>query len=149
MGPTPSPHDPYHILEEMSFLLLLLLVALMAVTVRADCDAYGSDQTKCLKSTGSDGVSCAYCTSGAVGGECLSETDAKSLPTSVFRCTYQTAKRLGAAGCEAHNTDKTTCLKTKEGTEKCAYCVSGAVGSECVKESDAKGLPSSVFTCSY
>ena len=133
----------------MSFFLLLLLVTLLAVSVRGDCDAFGSDQAKCLKSVGSDSVSCAYCTSGAVGAECLSETDAKSLPSSVFHCTYQTAKRLGATGCEAHNSDKTTCLKTKEGTEKCAFCQSGAVGSECVNESDAKGLPSSVFTCTY
>jgi hypothetical protein len=34
-------------------------------------------------------VPCSYCTSGAVGTTCLPETDAKTLPPSVFNCKYQ------------------------------------------------------------
>jgi len=130
-------------------MLLQSSMALLQGTAAASttCDAYNADEKKCLSSTES-GAKCAYCTSGAVGAECLKEDDAKSLPSSVFRCTYQTAS-LKAAGCESHNSDKTTCLKSTESGEKCAYCTSGAVGSECVKESDAKALPSSVFHCDY
>jgi hypothetical protein len=36
-----------------------------------------------------------------------------------------------------------------EGDEKCSWCTSGAVGASCLKESDAQGLPSSVFQCEY
>ena len=132
-------------------IIIALLFMLFAAVRATDCDAYNTNQATCLKSTGSDGVKCAYCTSGAVGSECINEDDAKGLPSSVFRCTYQTASKTtnSASGCEAQNKDKTTCLKTKEGSEKCAYCTSGAVGSECVKESEAKGLPASVFSCTY
>ncbi len=43
-----------------------------------------------------DGTKCSWCKSGAVGATCFKETDAKSLPTSVFTCAYQVASYLTA-----------------------------------------------------
>lgn len=135
----------------MLFLLALLVVMLTSANAllqgSTTCDAFSTDEKMCLTAQ-ANGVNCAYCTSGAVGAECLTETDAQGLPTSVFRCTYQDAKAVKASGCEAQK-DKTSCLKATEAGEKCAYCTSAAVGASCNKESDAKALPSSVFKCEY
>jgi len=136
----------------MLFLLALLVVMLASANAllqgtATTCDSYNTDEKKCLTAQ-ENGVNCAYCTSGAVGAECLTETDAQGLPTSVFRCTYQAAKAVKASGCESQK-DKTSCLKATEAGEKCAYCTSAAVGASCNKESDAKALPSSVFKCEY
>jgi hypothetical protein len=47
-----------------------------------------TDQSTCMSSTQGD-ESCSWCTSGAVGASCSTESDAKSLPASVFNCEYQ------------------------------------------------------------
>ena len=112
------------------------------------CESFNSDKSKCLTAT-EGGDKCAYCTSGAVGSECIKETDAKGLPSSVFQCSYAALAATAASTCESFNSDKSKCLAATEGGDKCAYCTSGAVGSECIKETDAKGLPSSVFQCAY
>ena len=54
-----------------------------------------------------------------------------------------------ATTCDSFNSDENKCLTASEGGAKCAYCTSAAVGSECLTEADAKGLPSAVFQCSY
>ena len=33
--------------------------------------------------------------------------------------------------------------------EPCAWCHSGSSGDSCMKQSDAEGLPTSVFQCKY
>ena len=48
------------------------------------------DKAKCLANS-EDGVKCASCTSAAAGTNCMKETDAKGLPSSVFQCTYQSS----------------------------------------------------------
>lgn len=53
-----------------------------------------------------------------------------------------------ASTCEAI-TDEKTCMSSSEGSEACAWCSSGAVGTSCQKESEAKQLPSAVFECEY
>ena len=45
------------------------------------------------------------------------------------------------------NTKESTCSASVEGSESCVWCTSAAVGDSCFKESDAQGLPSSVFKC--
>jgi len=67
-------------------------------TSATTCEPLKTSESKCLSSS-EGGVPCAFCTSGAVGASCMVETDAKSLPSSVFVCEYQTAAAaLGAAG---------------------------------------------------
>ena len=58
------------------------------------------------------------------------------------------AAKVNADGCEAI-TDQSTCMTSSEGSEACAWCTSGAVGTSCQKASDAQALPSAVFECSY
>ena len=53
-----------------------------------------------------------------------------------------------AAACEAIS-DESSCMSGMEGDEACAWCSSGAVGTSCQKQSDAEGLPSAVFNCTY
>jgi len=53
-----------------------------------------------------------------------------------------------ASTCEAI-TDEKTCMTSSEGSEACAWCSSGAVGTSCQKESDAQQLPAAVFECEY
>ena len=48
---------------------------------------------------------------------------------------------VSAADCESI-TSKSSCTAAK-----CSWCTSGAVGSSCMTNADAAGLPSSVFTC--
>lgn len=71
--------------------LLCFLVMVLGVQSATTCESFNSDKSKCLAAT-ENGVKCAYCTSGAVGSECLTETDAKGLPSSVFQCSYAAAK---------------------------------------------------------
>ena len=51
--------------------------------------------------------------------------------------------------CEDNSKNQDTCFATVEDGTQCAFCTSGAVGNTCLKEDDAKGLPASVFKCSY
>lgn len=125
-----------------SVILLILVIQIFSNT----CEDSNKDQNTCL-STSEDGVTCAFCSSGAVGNTCLKETDAKGLPSSVFKCTYKTLSTTSST-CETSNKDKATCLSASESGEKCVFCTSGAVGNTCLKSSDAQGLPSSVFKCS-
>ena len=57
-------------------------------------------------------------------------------------------KKVKSGSCEAI-TDESTCMSSSEGSEKCAWCSSGAVGASCQTTSDAQALPSSVFECEY
>jgi hypothetical protein len=50
--------------------------------------------------------------------------------------------------CDSVTTEK-ACMNGSEDKEACSWCQSAAVGNTCFKESDAKGLPSSVFQCEY
>jgi len=116
------------------------------VTLKATtCDSLTSEKT-CM--TGTSGTEkCSWCNSAAVGGTCFIESDAKTLPSSVFQCEYQKSK-LRATACDSVTSEK-TCLTESANGEKCAWCKSAAVGSTCFPESDAHSLPSSVFQCEY
>jgi hypothetical protein len=134
--------------------LFICLLALVAVVMAgasksgaASCDAFTSEKT-CMANSAA-GEKCAWCSSAAVGSTCFPESDAKGLPSSVFTCKYQAAYSLAAAtSCDAYTSEK-TCMSGTAGGEKCSWCNSAAVGSTCFSESDAKSLPSSVFTCNY
>jgi hypothetical protein len=89
---------------------------------------------------------CSWCNSASVGATCFPESDAKSLPSSVFQCKYQ--KLYGAVSCNEY-TSENSCMSGVGNSEKCSWCKSAAVGATCFPESDAKGLPSSVFQCEY
>ena len=136
-----------------SAIVLLSIVAALGAT--SYCEDNNKNQDVCF-ATVEDGSQCAFCTSGAVGNTCLKEEDAKGLPSSVFKCSYKTLaaapaplKDASVTYCEDNNKDKQTCLSTVEDGEQCAFCTSGAVGNTCLKASDAKGLPTSVFKCVY
>jgi hypothetical protein len=51
------------------------------------CDAYTSE-SKCMSGS-VDGEKCSWCKSAAVGATCFKESDAKSLPSSIYACEYQ------------------------------------------------------------
>ena len=59
-----------------------------------------------------------------------------------------TVKAVQGGSCESI-TDESKCMSSSEGGEACAWCSSGAVGTSCQKESEAKTLPSAVFECEY
>lgn len=109
------------------------------------CDSLTREDS-CMTGS-SNGEKCSWCKSAAVGGTCFVESDAKSLPSSVFDCEFQKVQ-YKATTCDG-NTSKSSCLASKEGGVKCAWCSSAAVGSTCFVETDAKSLPSSVFTCEF
>ena len=110
------------------------------------CDAYTSE-SKCMSGS-VDGEKCSWCKSAAVGATCFKESDAKSLPSSIYACEYQTKATAAAAGCDAY-TSESKCMAASVDGEKCSWCKSAAVGATCFKESDAKSLPSSIYACEY
>lgn len=127
------------------FLLALLVVLAIFSSVQAGCDS-NTKESACL-SASADGQKCSWCTSAAVGATCFPESDAKSLPSSVFQCEYQKAP-LKTTGCDGFTSEK-TCMSGKSNGENCAWCNSAAVGGACFVTSDAKSLPSSVFQCEF
>jgi len=76
------------------FSYLAVSSALHSNYAATTCDQYTSSKDQCLTAS-ENGVECAYCTSAAVGALCAPETDAKGLPSSVFKCQYQTALTTG------------------------------------------------------
>ncbi len=54
------------------------------VRTYAGCENYSNKGT-CLS-----GDKCAWCSSAAAGANCFEDADAKSLPSSIFQCTYPT-----------------------------------------------------------
>lgn len=57
------------------------------VAAAGTCEAI-SDESSCMSSMEGD-EACAWCSSGAVGTSCQKQSDAESLPSAVFECTYQ------------------------------------------------------------
>lgn len=111
----------------------------------ATCDSVTSEKTCMTSSSATE--KCSWCNSAAVGGTCFVESDAKSLPSSVFQCEYQKSA-LKTSTCDAVTSEK-TCMTTTGSDGKCSWCNSAAVGGTCFTEVDAKSLPSSVFKCEY
>ena len=132
---------------------LLTLLAVIFTAVQASGNYYFLSTTDCEKITDKNScskASCSWCTSGAVGASCMTNEDAAALPSSVFTCTAgkKLSAGLGGASCEVV-TSESKCMTSSQGSEKCAWCTSGAVGASCMTQSDAQGLPSSVFQCQY
>lgn len=75
----------------INFTLLLLSFCAVFAFANALCSDYSKNQASCLKSS-EDGVKCSFCSSAAAGTTCMKETDAKTLPSSVFQCAYQSAR---------------------------------------------------------
>ena len=111
------------------------------------CNDY-TTQSQCIGSE-EDGEKCAWCTSGAVGNTCFKESDAQTLPASVFHCEYDAAAKLYASNTCNDLTSESACMAGEENGVKCSWCTSGAVGNSCFTETDAKTLPTSVFHCEY
>ncbi len=109
------------------------------------CDSITTEKS-CMISD-SDGEKCSWCKSAAVGGTCFIESDAKSLPSSVFDCEYQKVQ-LKTTECDSITSEK-TCMSANSDGVNCSWCKSAAVGSTCFVETDAKSLPTSVFQCEY
>ncbi len=74
----------------MSFVYSLLILAVIFACANALCSDYAKNQRGCMTAS-EDGVKCAFCSSAAAGTTCLKESDAQSLPTSIFQCSYQSA----------------------------------------------------------
>eukprot|EP01039_Chlorochromonas_danica_P000551 gene550-592_t len=133
----------------MQFLIsTLVFFAVISHTLAAtSCDQFTS-QKKCLSGSVNN-EKCAWCSSAAVGATCFAESDAKTLPSSIYSCAYQSAYSAEAVtSCDQYTSEK-TCLAGVVNNEKCSWCSSAAVGATCFPESDAKSLPSSVFQCDY
>lgn len=112
----------------------------------SSCD--GLKESQCMKATaGSE--KCSWCNSAAVGGTCFTESDAKTLPSSVFQCDYQSYLKLQKATSCDGNTSEKSCMSSSFDGNKCSWCTSAAVGATCFNEADAKTLPSSVFECEF
>lgn len=136
------------------YTIVALLCAVLTVSALGlrnkdtTCEQFSDDKDTCLK-TMEGGVACSYCSSAAVGGLCAPETDTKDLPPSVFACEFQAKPLKTGDTCDTYSKDKDQCMKAEEGGVPCAYCTSAAVGGLCAPETDARGLPSSVFACDY
>jgi hypothetical protein len=97
-----------------------------------------------------DGVKCSWCSSGAVGSACYPETDAKSLPTSIFYCKYQSVYHAKPMSCDDY-TSTDTCNAGEILGDRCVWCEgleSALAPSGCYSSVDASHLPTEFFTCS-
>lgn len=133
-------------MQYLTLFAVLSLVLVKDIFAATSCDSFTSEKT-CMSGSAA-GDKCSWCSSAAVGSTCFSQTDAKGLPSSVFTCKFQPAYGADAASCDSY-TSQSTCIGGKAGADKCAWCNSAAVGSTCFTETDAKGLPSSIFQCEF
>jgi len=115
----------------------------MKKVAAATCDA-AKKEKDCMATP-----ECAWCSSAAVGATCFNEDDAKTLPSSVYDCEFQSMKKVAAATCDGAKKEKDCLSTTLDNGEKCAWCSSAAVGATCFSETDAKSLPSSIYACEY
>ena len=122
---------------------IVLAVAALAKANASECYDY-KDESKCTSSFEGD-EKCVWCKSAAVSASCVKESDAATLPPSVFQCSGLQTKE---AGCDSY-TDHDSCMSATEDGETCAWCKSAAVSPSCAKKSQAETLPSSVFQCEY
>ena len=123
------------------FSALVLAVAALAKSNASEC----YDNTKesdCTSSFEGD-EKCLW--SAAVSASCVKESDAATLPSSVFQCHGLKTKSDGCDSFTSHD----SCMTGTEDGETCAWCKSAAVSASCAKKSQAETLPSSVFQCEY
>lgn len=132
-------------------LVLALLLSLLAAAAGSDTCAVYTEEKECLTQYGESlfgtDSSCSYCAQS--GCTSLLEGTYKSFWGE--ECTFPENRAyfyVAETGCASQTSEK-TCLSAVEGSEKCAYCSSAAVGASCYKESDAKSLPASIFSCEY
>lgn len=130
----------------MQFFLLLLVVIAVFASAANTCDQYTTQKT-CLSGVQADNDKCSWCSSAAAGANCFSQTEAKSLPSSIFHCEYQQLTTKDTV-CDSITNQK-SCLSTKTADVTCAWCSSAAAGANCFSDVEAKGLPSSIFHCDY
>jgi uncharacterized protein YodC (DUF2158 family) len=129
----------------MNFFIVLTILFVVFARSEAVCDANKSEKS-CMSST-EDSEKCSWCMSAAVGATCFKESDAKSLPSSIYNCEYQKVMTAETT-CDANKSEK-SCMAAEEGDVKCSWCKSAAVGATCFMETDAKTLPSSIYACEY
>merc|ERR1712146_57544 len=94
---------------------------------------------------------CAPCWSddNAAGQACLPACSSCYTVDNYIKTMYGVgATKKDSATCDGI-TDEKTCMSSSEGSEACAWCESGAVGTSCQKQSDAESLPAAVFACEY
>ena len=133
-------------------LVVALILSLVSVGYATDACAIYTQEKECLLQYGETPFlgtesSCSFCAES--GCMSLLEGTLKSLWGEA--CTFPENRAYfytATSGCASATSEK-SCLSAVEGSEKCAYCSSAAVGASCYKESDAKQLPSSIFTCEY
>ena len=121
----------------------MLAVATFAKANGSECYD-NTKESQCTSSFEGD-EKCVWCESAAVSASCVKESDAATLPPSVFQCSGLKTK---AAGCESY-TSHDDCMSGSEDGETCAWCKSAAVSASCAKKSQAETLPTSVFQCEY
>ena len=140
----------------MLFNVVVVLLALFALA-NAQCKI-NQDEKACLLSSqslfGVSTASCAWCPGSQSTSKCelALKAKAKSLFNSeLAACSYPEKTNYlfsGATTCDAI-TSESTCMSSTQGGVKCSYCKSAAVGGTCLMETDAKGLPSSIFQVFY
>ena len=121
-----------------------------------DCSTYKYNENACKSATYGDlNDSCQWCADKSIDGTVedagcfgFSNTPVGWDCDGFFAKKPATTKEVKATTCAAITTES-TCMASMDGGEACSWCSSGAVGSSCQKESEAKALPSSVFECEY
>ncbi len=108
------------------------------------------DNQTCITSN-QDGDPCVWCVCHAVPSSCVTATQAKSLPPSIFTCSKPPAVTPAVAKPAATSCldikDSVTCAQSNDGNSSCVWCVSKAVPSSCVDKQQAARLPHSIFNC--
>ena len=121
------------------------------------CSVYKYNEQACKSATYGDlNDSCEWCEDISIDGTlvdsgCFDFVDAPigwDCSGMFSKKSVGNSKAVKTTTCESIS-DESTCMVSSEGGEACSWCSSGAVGTSCQKESDAKALPSAVFECEY
>jgi hypothetical protein len=123
------------VLAKLAAVAVAFLVASLSPSVYAQSDpctaTYAHNITGCLEDT-----TCDWCHCSAVPSTCVSASQAKKLPPSVFLCENATR-----TGCEAATTNA-TCA----GAVSCSWCVTGSAG-KCVNFAEMEKSSKAGATC--
>lgn len=129
----------------MKSIFTLTLVALLVVVATATTCTDIHDSATCTASS-QDGEACVWCVCHAVPSSCVTASQAKKLPPSIFNCSSPSVVRASSFSCLTVK-DEQTCSTSSEENGRCVWCQSKAVPSTCVNEHQAAHLPPSVFKC--
>jgi hypothetical protein len=132
-------------LPKMKYFAAIVVAVATFAKASAGSECYDFTKENDCKNGMEGDEKCLWCESAAVSASCVKESDAATLPSSVFQCS---GLKLKASGCDS-NKDHDSCMSSSEDGETCSWCMSAAVAPSCAKKSQAETLPASVFQCEY